>query len=154
MTKVGIIGAGPAGMFSAYKLSQNKKLDITLIDMGKRVEDRTNKDIMCGIGGAGTFSDGKLHFSPVLSHEKMFHLFSIKEYQKYLDDISSKRKTMVSSGDRSAKIRTYNYPQGRVTDHRINYSVYNLASVMDGNFEDFIEKLRIAENAERMKEGQ
>ena len=84
MIKVGIVGAGPAGLFSAYKLSQNKKLDITLIDMGKRVEERNNKDIMCGIGGAGTFSDGKLHFSPVLSHEKMLHLFSIKEYQTYL----------------------------------------------------------------------
>lgn len=84
---MGIVGAGPAGLFSAYKLSQNKKVDVTIIDMGKRVENRTSKDIMCGIGGAGTFSDGKLHFSPVLSHEKMFHLFAIREYQKYLDQV-------------------------------------------------------------------
>lgn len=74
------------------------------------------------------------------------------EYQKYLDEISTKRKTMVSSGDRSAKIRTYNYPQGRVTDHRINLTLYNLASVMDGNIEEIIDKLRMAENAERLKE--
>ncbi len=73
------------------------------------------------------------------------------EYQKYLDDISSKRKTMVSSGDRSAKIRTYNYPQGRVTDHRINLTLYNLLSVMDGNIQEIIDKLQMAENAERLK---
>ncbi len=73
------------------------------------------------------------------------------EYQKYLDEISSKRKTMVSTGDRSAKIRTYNYPQGRVTDHRINFTSYNLSSVMDGDIQDFIDKLQFAENAERLK---
>lgn len=74
------------------------------------------------------------------------------EYQKYMDEISSKRKTMVSTGDRSAKIRTYNYPQGRVTDHRINYTAYNLPNVMNGNIAELIEKLQIAENAERLKE--
>ncbi|RTQ47439.1 peptide chain release factor 1 [Hymenobacter gummosus] len=63
------------------------------------------------------------------------------------------RKSMIGGGDRSDKIRTYNYPQGRVTDHRIGYTVYNLPAVMDGNIEDFIEQLRIAENAERLKEG-
>ena len=73
------------------------------------------------------------------------------EYQKYLDEISSKRKTMVSTGDRSAKIRTYNYPQGRMTDHRINLTMYNLESVMNGNIEEIIDKLRMAENAERLK---
>ncbi|MEA1887378.1 MAG: peptide chain release factor 1 [Bacteroidota bacterium] len=74
------------------------------------------------------------------------------EYQKYLDDISSKRKTMVSTGDRSAKIRTYNYPQGRVTDHRINLTMYNLESVLNGNIQEIIDKLQMAENAERLKE--
>lgn len=74
------------------------------------------------------------------------------EHQKYLDDISSKRKTMVSTGDRSAKIRTYNYPQSRVTDHRINLTLYNLVYVMDGDITEIIEKLQIAENAERLKE--
>jgi len=74
------------------------------------------------------------------------------EYQKYLDAISSKRKTMVSTGDRSAKIRTYNWPQGRVTDHRIGLTLYNLPSVIDGNIQEIIDKLQMAENAERLKE--
>lgn len=73
------------------------------------------------------------------------------EYQKYLDEISSKRKTMVSTGDRSAKIRTYNYPQGRMTDHRINLTMYNLESVLNGNIQEIIDKLQMAENAERLK---
>ncbi|MBN1990865.1 MAG: peptide chain release factor 1 [Bacteroidales bacterium] len=73
------------------------------------------------------------------------------EYQKYLDEISSKRKTMVSTGDRSAKIRTYNYPQGRVTDHRINLTLYNLSAVMDGDIGEIIDKLQMAENAERLR---
>jgi len=77
-------------------------------------------------------------------------LYSI-EYQKYLDEISSKRKTMVSTGDRSAKIRTYNYPQGRMTDHRIGLTIYNLPSILDGNIQEIIDKLTIAENAERLK---
>ncbi len=75
-----------------------------------------------------------------------------KEHQKYLDDIASRRKTMVSTGDRSAKIRTYNYPQGRITDHRINYTIYNLAAFMDGDIQDCIDHLIVAENAERLKE--
>ena len=74
-----------------------------------------------------------------------------KEHQKYLDDIASKRKTMVSTGDRSAKIRTYNYPQGRITDHRINYTIYNLSAFMDGDIQDCIDNLIIAENAEKLK---
>ncbi|MBP9637647.1 MAG: peptide chain release factor 1 [Bacteroidaceae bacterium] len=76
------------------------------------------------------------------------------EYQKYLDEISSKRKTMVSTGDRSAKIRTYNYPQGRITDHRINYTIYNLAAFMGGDIQDCIDHLIVAENAERLKESE
>ena len=74
------------------------------------------------------------------------------EYQKYLDEVSSRRKTMVSTGDRSAKIRTYNYPQGRMTDHRINLTLYNLPSILDGNIRDVIDELQMAENAERLKE--
>ncbi len=74
-----------------------------------------------------------------------------KEHQKYVDDIASRRKTMVSTGDRSAKIRTYNYPQGRITDHRINYTVYNLQSFVDGDIQDLIDHLIIAENAEKLK---
>jgi peptide chain release factor 1 len=74
------------------------------------------------------------------------------EYQKHMDEIAAKRRTMVSTGDRSAKIRTYNYPQGRVTDHRINFTLYNLAAVMDGEIDEIIEKLQIEENTERLKE--
>jgi peptide chain release factor 1 len=74
------------------------------------------------------------------------------EYQKRMDAISSKRKTMVSSGDRSAKIRTYNYPQGRVTDHRINLTLYNLQSIINGDLQEVIDKLQMAENSERLKE--
>ncbi len=74
------------------------------------------------------------------------------EHQKYLDEIATKRKTMVSTGDRSAKIRTYNYPQGRVTDHRIGWSMYNLPVFMDGDIQECIDQLQIAENAERLKE--
>jgi peptide chain release factor 1 len=74
------------------------------------------------------------------------------EYQKYLDEVSHRRKTMVSTGDRSAKIRTYNYPQGRMTDHRINLTIYNLPSIMDGNIQEVLDKLQMAENAERLNE--
>ncbi|HNQ68596.1 MAG TPA: peptide chain release factor 1 [Bacteroidales bacterium] len=74
------------------------------------------------------------------------------EHQKYLDEIAKKRKTMVSTGDRSAKIRTYNFPQGRVTDHRIGYTMYNLQSFMLGYIDELIDQLIMAENAERLKE--
>jgi peptide chain release factor 1 len=75
------------------------------------------------------------------------------ELQKQQSEIASQRKSLVRSGDRSEKIRTYNYPQGRVTDHRIGLSVYNLPAVMAGDIEEFIEQLRLAENAEKMAEG-
>ncbi len=74
-----------------------------------------------------------------------------REHQKYIDNIASRRKTMVSTGDRSAKIRTYNYPQGRVTDHRINYTIHNLAAFLDGDIQDCIDHLIVAENAEKLK---
>lgn len=76
------------------------------------------------------------------------------EYQKYIDNIAAHRKTMVSTGDRSAKIRTYNYPQGRVTDHRINLTLYNLSFFMNGDIQQVIDQLIIAENAERLKEAE
>lgn len=75
-----------------------------------------------------------------------------REREKYLADIAQRRKTLVSTGDRSAKIRTYNFPQGRMTDHRINYTVYNLDSFINGNIQECIDKLMIAENAERLKD--
>ena len=74
--------------------------------------------------------------------------------QEHLQAISSRRKTMVSTGDRSAKIRTYNYPQGRMTDHRIGYTIYNLSAFMDGDIQGCIDQLIVAENAERMKESE
>lgn len=73
------------------------------------------------------------------------------EYKKYIDVISASRKTMVSTGDRSAKIRTYNYPQGRITDHRIGLTVYNLSVFLDGDIQSMIDALQVAENAERLK---
>ena len=75
-----------------------------------------------------------------------------REHQKYIDDIASRRKSLVSTGDRSAKIRTYNYPQGRVTDHRIGYTTHDLQGFVSGNIQDMIDALTVAENAERMKE--
>lgn len=76
------------------------------------------------------------------------------ELQKHLEEISKKRKTMVSTGDRSAKIRTYNYPQGRVTDHRIGLTLYNLPAVINGAVGEIIDALQVAENAEKMKAGE
>ena len=74
-----------------------------------------------------------------------------REYNKYMEEMSSKRKTMVATGDRSEKVRTYNYPQSRVTDHRIGWSMHNLPAFMDGDIEDCIEALQLAENAEKLK---
>lgn len=76
------------------------------------------------------------------------------EVTKHQEAIASRRKTMVSTGDRSAKIRTYNYPQGRVTDHRINYTMYNLNAFVNGDIQEVIDKLIVAENTERMKESE
>lgn len=75
------------------------------------------------------------------------------ELEKHYNEIAAKRKTLVSTGDRSAKIRTYNYPQGRVTDHRINLTMYNLADIIGGDIEEIIHALQVAENAEKMKAG-
>ena len=77
-----------------------------------------------------------------------------REHQKYIDDIANRRKTLVSTGDRSAKIRTYNFPQGRVTDHRIGYTTHDLSGFLSGNIQDMIDALTVAENAERMKENE
>lgn len=75
------------------------------------------------------------------------------EIQKKHGDVAAKRKTMVSGGDRSAKVRTYNYPQGRVTEHRIGMTLYNLSAVMDGDIQEIIDALQFAENAEKLKAG-
>ena len=77
-----------------------------------------------------------------------------REHQKYMDDIASRRKTLVSTGDRSAKIRTYNFPQGRVTDHRIGFTTHDLSGFLGGDIQPMIDALTVAENAERMKEAE
>lgn len=74
------------------------------------------------------------------------------EHQKYVDDISNRRRSLVSTGDRSAKIRTYNFPQGRVTDHRIGYTTHDLQGFLNGDIQDLIDALTVAENAEKLKE--
>ena len=142
-------------------------------DIDLKTED-VRKDLYCASGPGGqsvntTYSAVRLTHEPsglvvTCQDQKSQHknydkalkelktrLYNL-EHQKYLDEIASKRKTMVSTGDRSAKIRTYNFPQGRMTDHRIKYTLYNLQAVMDGDIGEIIEKLQIAENAERLKD--
>ena len=88
------------------------------------------------------------------NREKAMNMLRTKLYEEQVrkqeDEISRRRKTLVSTGDRSAKIRTYNWPQGRVTDHRIGLTSYNLDAVINGEIEEFIEALQMAENAEKM----
>lgn len=95
--------------------------------------------------------------SQLANRERAMQMLRTKLYEQELEkhnaDIAGKRKSMVSTGDRSAKIRTYNFPQGRVTDHRINKTVYNLDEVLGGKIQEFIDELKMAENAERLKEG-
>lgn len=92
------------------------------------------------------------------NREKAMKMLATKlyeiEYKKHIDAISLRRKTLVSTGDRSAKVRTYNYSQGRVTDHRIGLTLYNLAAIMNGDIQEILNALQIAENAERLKESQ
>lgn len=88
------------------------------------------------------------------NREKAMQMLRTKLYEEQVrkqeEEISRHRKTLVSSGDRSAKIRTYNFPQGRVTDHRIGLTLYNLQDVLNGNIQELIEALQFAENAEKM----
>lgn len=77
-----------------------------------------------------------------------------REYKKHMDAIAAERKTLVSTGDRSAKIRTYNYPQGRVTDHRIGLTLYSLDNIIGGDIQNIIDQLKMAENAEKLKAGE
>jgi uncharacterized FAD-dependent dehydrogenase len=85
-----LVGAGPSGMFACNEiLKKDPKGKIALIDMGKKIEDRKPSEVMIGIGGAGTFSDGKLTLTANLSHEKAFHLISKFEYQKILDYVDT-----------------------------------------------------------------
>lgn len=95
--------------------------------------------------------------SQLANRERAMKMLRTKLYEielaKHNSSIEDRRRSMVSTGDRSAKIRTYNYPQGRVTDHRINYTVHNLTDVLNGQIQSFIDELMLAENAERLEEG-
>jgi peptide chain release factor 1 len=95
--------------------------------------------------------------SQIKNYEKALKVLRTRLYEIEIDKIQTERakqrKTMVSTGDRSAKIRTYNYPQGRVTDHRIGLTLYNLSSIMEGELDEIIEALHVAENAEKLKSG-
>ena len=92
------------------------------------------------------------------NYEKALQVLRSRLYQKELEraqqERAAQRKSLVSTGDRSAKIRTYNYPQGRITDHRINKTIYNLQSFMNGDMDEMIDALKVAENAEKMKAGE
>lgn len=153
---------------SVVVLPEAEEFDIDL-----KVTD-IRKDLFCASGPGGqsvntTYSAVRLTHIPtgivascqdqksqIKNYEKALRVLRTRiyelEYQKHLDVVSSKRKTMVSTGDRSAKIRTYNYPQGRVTEHRITLTLYNLQAILDGDIQSMIDALQLAENAERLKE--
>jgi peptide chain release factor 1 len=154
---------------SVVVLPEVEEFDIEL-DMNE-----VRKDLFCASGPGGqsvntTYSAVRLTHLPtgimaqcqdqksqLKNYDKALKVLRSRIYEVELakknEEMGAQRKSMVGGGDRSDKIRTYNYPQGRVTDHRIGYTVYNLPNVMDGQIDDFIEELRIAENAERLKEG-
>jgi peptide chain release factor 1 len=154
---------------SVVVLPEAEDIDIDL------KESDIRKDIFCSSGPGGqsvntTYSAIRLTHIPtgivatcqdeksqMKNYDKALKVLRARiyevEYNKYLESVASQRKTMVSTGDRSAKIRTYNYPQGRVTDHRIGMSIFNLPNYMNGDIKEMIDALQLAENAEKLKEG-
>lgn len=148
--------------------------EVDEFDIDLQVSD-IRKDLFCASGPGGqsvntTYSAVRLTHIPtgivaqcqdqksqLKNYDKALQVLRSRVYemelQKHLEETSKKRKTMVSTGDRSAKVRTYNYPQGRVTEHRIGLTIYNLPGVMNGDLQEIMESLQFAENAEKLKEG-
>ena len=148
--------------------------EVDEFDIDLQVSD-IRKDLFCASGPGGqsvntTYSAVRLTHIPtgivaqcqdqksqLKNYDKALQVLRSRVYemelQKHLEETSKKRKTMVSTGDRSAKVRTYNYPQGRLTEHRIGLTIYNLPGVMNGDILEIMEALQLAENAEKLKEG-
>jgi peptide chain release factor 1 len=148
--------------------------EVDEFDIDLQVSD-IRKDLFCASGPGGqsvntTYSAVRLTHLPsgivaqcqdqksqLKNYDKALQVLRSRVYemelQKHLAETSKKRKTMVSTGDRSAKVRTYNYPQGRLTEHRIGLTIYNLPGVLNGDLQEILESLQFAENAEKLKEG-
>src|SRR4051812_6964949 len=120
---------------------------------GEKVKKKETKNLITPIP-TGTVVVCQTERSQLGNREKAMNMLRSRLYEEQVrkqeDEISRHRKTLVSTGDRSAKIRTYNFPQGRVTDHRIGLTSYNLDAVINGDIDEFIEQLQMAENAEKM----
>ncbi|MBK8443939.1 MAG: peptide chain release factor 1 [Sphingobacteriales bacterium] len=93
------------------------------------------------------------HKNREIAMKMLFTRLYEMEYTKHMNEIAARRKTLVSTGDRSAKIRTYNFPQGRITDHRIDLTLYKLEAIINGDLQEIIDALKLVENAEKLKEG-